>query len=67
MTTNSSGLGRQVPPNHKQVEIYFIQKGHSAERAMEFLYHYNQKNWLNPKGILIADWKRCAWQWIWNR
>ena len=67
MAAHVSGLGCQVPPSCKQAEVYFIQKGHSAETAKEFHQYYSQKNWLNPKGKLIADWKRCAWQWIWNR
>ena len=62
-----TGSGAQVPPSPKQVEIYFVQKGHSGQTALEFYQHYSKKRWLNPDGKLIADWKRCAWQWIWNR
>ena len=62
-----TGLGAQVPPKRKHVEIYFIQAGRCQNTAQQFYQHYSEKRWLNPDGKLIADWKRCAWQWIWNR
>jgi hypothetical protein len=61
------GSGAQVPPSQKHVKIYFIQAGHCEKTATEFYRHYAEKRWINPDGNLIADWKRCAWQWIWNR
>ena len=61
------GSGAQVPPSRKHVQIYFIQAGNCEKTAQQFYQHYSEKSWLNPYGKLIADWKRCAWQWIWNR
>lgn len=62
-----NGYGNEVPPEIEYVYIYFLEKGFAKEHALCFFEHYQQKCWLNPTGKLILDWKRCAWQWIWNK
>jgi hypothetical protein len=61
-----TGRGCDVPPARQQVEIYFLQKGLSLQASREFYQHYCNKQWARQDGQLIQDWKRLAWQWIWN-
>jgi hypothetical protein len=60
------GRGCDVPPARQHVEIYFLQKGLSLQASREFYQHYCNKQWARQDGQLIQDWKRLAWQWIWN-
>jgi hypothetical protein len=63
----TSGLGRDIPPEREYVEIYFLQCKKSIEAASEFFAHYSQRFWRSSNGEIIQDWKRLAWQWIWNK
>lgn len=58
------GNGRSVPPRFDHVRIYFLQKGQSEDKAMEFYDHYQSRKWRNRKGTLLSNWKATAWEWI---
>ena len=64
--SQNSGRGRDMPPKQEYVEIYFLQCKKSKEAASEFYTHYSRRYWRSPSGEAIQDWKRLAWQWIWN-
>ena len=63
----TSGRGCDVPPRPEYVEIYFLQRKKTTEAAHEFHRHYSMRYWRSPSGKVIQDWKRLAWQWIWNK
>lgn len=65
-TDQSTGYGRDVPPAQHHVEVYFIQKGLGIFQAHRFYERYSKRGWLRKDGFPIQDWKRLAWQWIWN-
>lgn len=60
------GLGSQVPPRFIHVEIYFTQKGCTAEDAAIFYNHFRGLRWQNPNGTPVANWKTLACDWIWT-
>ena len=62
----NSGRGRDIPPEQEHVEIYFLQCNKTKEAAIEFYLHYSGRYWRSLSGKVIQDWKRLAWQWIWN-
>lgn len=62
----SAGRGCDVPPTMTQVEVYLLQKGTSVYVARQFYQHYFDRAWVRVNGGLVQDWKRLAWQWIWN-
>jgi len=59
-----TGHGNIVPPLRDHVIIYFLEKGATEKSAHEFWYQWNQRHWKGRGGILIANWKVCAWRWI---
>ena len=59
------GFGTEMPPQKGLVEIYFDQKGHSAEAAA-FYAHYDKANWSSPKRTPYRNWKLLAGDWIFN-
>ncbi|OJV14279.1 MAG: hypothetical protein BGO21_16170 [Dyadobacter sp. 50-39] len=61
------GRGCDVPPTPEYVEVYFLQCKKTKEAAREFYRHYSMRYWRSLSGKVIRDWKRLAWQWIWNR
>ena len=63
----TSGRGCNVPPRPEYVEIYFLQCKKSKAAASDFFAYYSQRDWRSLRGEVIQDWKRLAWQWIWNR
>jgi len=63
----TSGRGCDIPPDPSHVDIYFLQCKKSREAASEFYRHYSRRYWRAATGKVIQDWKRLAWQWIWNR
>lgn len=64
MTKEYKGEGRGVPPLYCFVEIYFLANNSTLGLAKEFFRFYSERQWLNPNGELIKNWKVLAWQWI---
>ncbi len=58
------GFGKQVPPELRHVQIYFLEKNIKLEIAQSFFEHYSSKSWKNKHGILLKNWKSLAWDWI---
>jgi len=61
-----SGLGREIPPEHGHVVIYFIQKGMSTKEADYFFHQQQENGWLTANGAQVCNWKTLANEWIWN-
>jgi hypothetical protein len=59
------GFGTEMPPQEILVNIYFDQKGLSAQAA-KFYTHYEKANWCSPKGTPYRNWKLLAGEWIFN-
>lgn len=64
---NNKGYGFHVPPDYKDVEIYFLANHSSLEAAKSFYEYYASGNWINRRGHLIKNWKVLAWQWIYYK
>ncbi|MCD8739314.1 hypothetical protein LT679_01760 [Mucilaginibacter roseus] len=59
------GFGNELPPRESLVEIYFDQKGLTAQ-AKAFYEFYSKANWCSPKGTPYRNWKLLASDWIFN-
>lgn len=59
------GLGTEMPPQKRLVEIYFDQKGFTGQADL-FYNFYQGANWSSPKGTLYRNWKLLAGEWIFN-
>lgn len=59
------GMGHEVPPLFKFVEIYFLQKDRTTEDALAFFRFYELRDWKGPSGITSRNWKTLACDWIW--
>jgi len=57
------GCGKQVPPELRHVQIYFLEKNVSLEVSHSFFEYYNSKGWKNNSGKLLKNWKSLAWDW----
>jgi hypothetical protein len=62
---SQKGLGTEVPPQKKLVEIYFDQKGFTAQAGV-FYDFYEQADWCSPKGTPYRNWKSLASDWIFD-
>jgi hypothetical protein len=63
---NSTGLGKQVPPEYNHVLVFFDQAGFAETEAHRFLKHYEDNGWTGLKGNPIRNWKTKANEWIWE-
>lgn len=63
----STGFGSQCPPDETHVRVYFLQQGTTEFDAHAFFHHLKTKSWKNDQGALVKNWKRLAWNWIWQR
>ena len=60
------GFGTSVPPSHHHVIIWFLQRNQTDVAAAEFLKFYELRKWKNSRGRAMKNWKKTAWDWIWN-
>ena len=58
------GIGTEIPPEFKLVELYFLANQSTSELAACFFEHFSCRAWKNRRGRLIRNWKVIAWQWI---
>jgi hypothetical protein len=63
---NSTGLGKQVPPDRSHILIFFDQAGFEKTEAIRFFQHYQTTGWKGHKGNPISNWKTKANEWIWE-
>ncbi|MBN9293613.1 MAG: hypothetical protein J0G96_06505 [Flavobacteriia bacterium] len=61
-----TGYGQCVPPQKPHVIIYFLEKGLSEKKAIDFFEQYAKRKWLNNQGNRIKNWKVHAWEWAWE-
>lgn len=64
---NNKGYGFNVPPDYKEVEIYFLANQSTIEAAKLFYECFTNRNWINRRGHQIKNWKVLAWQWIYYK
>lgn len=57
------GFGKQVPPELRHVQIYFLEKNVALDISNSFYDFYNSKKWRNCAGKLLKNWKSTAWEW----
>ncbi|MBT2561285.1 hypothetical protein J7E50_10625 [Pedobacter sp. ISL-68] len=61
-----NGFGKDIPPARSHVIIWFLQKGLTEQKALEFYCFYTQRFWKSQNGNTIKDWKMTAWEWVWR-
>lgn len=62
----AKGSGDTIPPLLQHVIIYFLQKGITEEKAIDFFERYNNNGWKKWNGQQVKNWKTLACDEIWH-